>query len=141
MDKETEIPSERSVPITVLLTDDADVIRSAIRKLLASDPEIKMVGEAGTFRQAVESSIELKPHIVVMDIHLPDDSSVDPQEIRSVFDTIGSRLIAISIWDDEDTQELAKSFGAVTLVDKMNLYTELIPAIKSATATSSSRLS
>lgn len=132
VNKEIEFPRERSMPITVLLTDDADVIRKAIRKLLDSDPEIKMVGEAASFRQAVQSSIDLKPHIVVMDVHLPDDAAVKPQEIRSLFDTIGSRLIAISVWNDEETYELAKKFGAVTLVDKMKLYTELIPAIKGA---------
>jgi hypothetical protein len=69
-----------------------------------------------------------------MDIHMPDASSVTPQEIKSLFNTLGSRIIAISFWKDEDTQALARSLGAVTLLDKMRLTTDLIPAIKAATS-------
>jgi hypothetical protein len=65
---------------------------------------------------------------------MPDDSSVSPQEIKSLLNTLGSRLIAISFWDDEGTQALAENLGAVTLLDKMKLVTELIPAIKATTS-------
>ncbi|MGB7436401.1 MAG: hypothetical protein WBR26_05895 [Candidatus Acidiferrum sp.] len=41
-----------------------------------------------------------------------------------------SRIVAISIWNDEKTRELAESFGTVTLLDKMNLSDELIPTIE-----------
>ena len=121
---------ERSTPVTVLLTDDKEVIRSSIRRLLDSDPEINTVGEAVTFQQTIQSSVDLKPQIVIMDLHMPDESSVNPQEIKSLLETLGSRLIAISFWDDEVTRTLAESFGAVALLDKMKLFTELIPAIK-----------
>jgi hypothetical protein len=39
-------------------------------------------------------------------------------------------IIAISLWKDDDTKTLAETFGAHVLLDKMNLYSELIPAIK-----------
>jgi hypothetical protein len=41
----------------------------------------------------------------------------------------------MSFWNDEETQALAKNLGAVTLLDKLRLVTELIPAIKAATVT------
>ena len=123
------------MPITVLLADDKEVVLSSIRLLLGSDPEIRIVGEAASFRQTIQSATDLKPQIIVMDVHMPDDSSVSPQEIKSQLDTLGSRLIAMSFWNDEDTQALAESLGAVTLLDKMRLVTELIPAIKAATVT------
>ena len=122
------------MPITVLLTDDKEVVRSSIRLLLGSDPEIRIVGEAFNFRRRFKSAIDLKPQVVVMDIHMPDASSVTPQEIKSLFNTLGSRIIAISFWKDEGTQALAESLGAVTLLDKMRLTTDLIPAIKAATS-------
>jgi hypothetical protein len=65
---------------------------------------------------------------------MADESSVNPREFKSLLNTLGSRLIAISFWDDQDTQALAESFGAVTMLDKLTLATELIPAIKSATS-------
>jgi DNA-binding NarL/FixJ family response regulator len=75
--------SGRTVPITVLVADDKEVVLSSIRMLLDSDPEIRIVGEAANFRQTLQRASELKPEIVVMDIHMPDESSVSPQEIKS----------------------------------------------------------
>jgi DNA-binding NarL/FixJ family response regulator len=122
------------MPIAVLLTDDKEVVRHSIRLLLDSDSEIRIVGEAVSFQQTIESAAELKPQIILMDLHMADDSSVNPQEIKSLLNTVGSRLIAISFWDDEGTRALAESFGAVTLLDKLTLSTDLIPAIKGATS-------
>jgi DNA-binding NarL/FixJ family response regulator len=120
------------MPVTVLLTDDKDVVRHSIRLLLGSDPEIRIIGEAANFEQAIQCAINLKPQIVLMELHMPDDSLVKPQKIKSVLEGLGSRLIAISFWDDESTKALAQSLGAVMLLDKLTLATELIPAIKAA---------
>jgi DNA-binding NarL/FixJ family response regulator len=120
------------MPITVLLTDDKEVVRHSIRLLIGSHPEICIVGEAANFRQTIERAAELKPQIVVMDLHMADNSAVNPQEIKVLLNNLGSRLIAISFWDDDDTQALAERFGALTLLDKLTLATELIPAIKAA---------
>ena len=54
-------------------------------------------------------------------------------EIKSLLKKLEAQVIAISFWNDEGTQALAESLGAVTLLDKMKLATELIPAIKDAT--------
>lgn len=118
--------------ITVLLIDDKEVIRTSVRLLLDSDPEINIVGEGVNFQQTVQSAMDLKPQVVVMDIHMPDNSTLNPQEFKLLLDTLGSRLIAMSFWNDEDTQELAASLGAAILLDKMKLGTELLPAIKAA---------
>ena len=80
------------MPITVLLTDDKEVVRHSVRLLLSSDPEIHIVGEAVNFQQTIQSAIDLKPQVLVMDLHMADDSSVNPQEIKSVLNTLGSRL-------------------------------------------------
>ena len=121
------------MPITVLLTDDEEAVRRSIRRLLDSDPEIHTVGEAVNVQQTIQRVIELKPQIVVLDLRIADNSSVNPQEIKSQLITLGSRLIAISFWDDSDARALAESLGAATLLDKLTLATELIPAIKAAT--------
>jgi two-component system response regulator NreC len=122
------------MPIAVLMANDKDVVLSSIRLLLNQDPEIRIVGEAASFRQTLQSATDLKPQIVVMDIHMPDESCMSPQEIKSQLESLGSRLIAMSFWNDENTQALAESLGAVVLLDKMKLVTELIPSIKAATS-------
>jgi hypothetical protein len=127
------------VPITVLLSDDKEVMRRSLRVLLDFDPEIQVVGEAGNFQQTVQSAIDLKPQIVVIGLHMLDARSVSPQKIKSVFNRLGSQLVAISFSFDQETRALAQSIGAVILLDKMVLATELIPAIKAATKQRSPR--
>ena len=87
----------RAVPITVLMADDKEVVLSSIRLLLGSDPEVRIVGEAASFRETVQRATDLKPQVVVMDLHMLGESSVSPQEIKSLLDTLGSRLISASI--------------------------------------------
>ena len=65
--------------ITVLLADDKEAVRNSIRMLLESDPEIRTVGEAANFQQTLRSATDLKPQIVVMDLHMPDDSSAEAE--------------------------------------------------------------
>jgi DNA-binding NarL/FixJ family response regulator len=120
------------MPITVLLTNDEEAVRISIRRLLDSDPEIHTVGEAVNFQQTIQFAIELKPQIVVMDLRMAINSSVNLQEIKSQLNTLGSRLIAMSFWNDKVAQALAERLGAVTLLDKLTLTTDLIPAIKAA---------
>ena len=120
----------KNMPITVLLADDADVMRRAIRRVLESEPGIEIIGETADFAQTIKMTTDLKPQIVVMDLHMPDASRVTPSDVKASFASSASQLLAISIWDDEDSQALAKAYGAVAFLDKVNLGIDLIPAIK-----------
>ena len=104
------------------------MMREAIARLLTGNPEIKVVAEATSFSQMMQLVAELRPHVVVMDLHMVDEKLVTPEEIKSSL--AGSRLLAMSIWNDEKAKALADSFGAVALLDKPKLADELIPAIK-----------
>jgi hypothetical protein len=57
-----------------------------------------------------------------------DERTVTPSQFKSSLS--GSRLIAMSLWKDDKTKFLAATLGAVALLDKASLATELIPAIK-----------
>src|SRR5258708_3919659 len=118
--------------ITVLLADDTSLVRKAIRRMLECEPEIEIVGEAADFAETIKMTLDLRPQVVVMDLHMPNSPRVSPSELKASLASCASRLLAISIWNDEDTKILAISYGAVTLLDKPNLATELIPAIKRA---------
>jgi DNA-binding NarL/FixJ family response regulator len=58
------------VPLRVLIADDSPIMRRAIRNLLASEPEIEIVGEATSFREMCELRAKYNPEIVVMDMHI-----------------------------------------------------------------------
>jgi two-component system, NarL family, invasion response regulator UvrY len=118
------------VAIRVLLADDSDVVRRAISRLLEQDPEIEVVGEAVDFTQTIQMTNDLKPEVVILDLHMKDDVELSPGDIKARLNHAPSRILAISIWNDAESKALAESVGAITLLDKMDLVTELIPTIK-----------
>jgi hypothetical protein len=63
-----------------------------------------------------------------MDLRMGAANDVTPSQIKSSLD--GSRVLAISFWNDSETKTLADSYGAVAWLDKTKLALELIPAIK-----------
>jgi two-component system response regulator DevR len=119
----------RVAPLRVLLADDSELVRTAIRRfLLDGHNGIELVGEAVNFAQTIQMSNELKPHVIVMDVRMPDDYKLTPADVRSQMNQ-DSHLLAISGWTDEETKTLADGYGAVDLLDKMKLSELLIPAI------------
>jgi hypothetical protein len=78
-----------------------------------------------SFAQTIELASHTKPEVIVMDVHMREDGET-PSHVKSQLE--GSRIVAISLWADDETKALAEDFGAVCLLDK--LYAELIPAIK-----------
>ena len=103
-------------------------MRQAIRRLLDAQPGIELVGEAADFAQTIQMANDLKPQVIVMDLHMPNDSNLTPLEVQSRLHH-SSRLLAISIWNDGQTKALAESYGAASLLDKMELGKKLIPTI------------
>jgi DNA-binding NarL/FixJ family response regulator len=63
--------------IRLLLVEDQPLLRAGLARLLAEDPSIELVGEAGDGREAVRLAAELKPDLVVMDIRMPVMDGVD----------------------------------------------------------------
>jgi chemotaxis response regulator CheB len=114
--------------ISVLLADDSQIMLKVIARLLKSDPEIEVVGECVSFAQTIDVASKMRPQVIVLDVHMRDELTVTPSHLK--FGLIGSRLLAISIWKDDETKALAETMGAVTLLDKADLATALIPAIK-----------
>jgi DNA-binding NarL/FixJ family response regulator len=116
------------MPIRVLLVDDHERIRDAIGRHVSSGPDIEIVAMAHDFSKAMELCSQLRPDVVLMDVHMPDQKSVNPEQIKTCFSK--SKLIAMSVWIDDETKALADSFGALVLLDKASLSADLIPVIK-----------
>ena len=113
---------------TVLLADDSEIMRKAIVHLLQADPDIQVLAQGASFAQTIKLATKLHPQVIVMDLHMGDDRAVTPSQLKSSLN--GSRLLAMSIWNDDETKSLAETIGAVVLLDKSALASELIPAIK-----------
>jgi DNA-binding NarL/FixJ family response regulator len=113
---------------TVLLADDSEIMRKAILDLLRADPDIQVLAQVASFDQTMKLATKLHPQVIVLDLHMGDERKVTRSELKSCLN--GSRLLAMSIWTDEETKSLAEGIGAVVLLDKTKLADELIPAIK-----------
>jgi len=59
------------VSIKVLLADDQELVRTGFRKILESEDDLEVVGEAANGREAVEAATRLRPHVVLMDVRMP----------------------------------------------------------------------
>jgi chemotaxis response regulator CheB len=114
--------------ISVLLADDSEIMRKVIADLIKGDPEIEVVAECVSFAQTMELATKLHPQVIVLDLHMGDERTVTPSQLKSGLN--GSLLLAMSIWNDDETKSLAETIGAVMLLDKTKLATELIPAIR-----------
>jgi two-component system chemotaxis response regulator CheB len=58
------------MPIKVLVADDSDIVRRAIRQLFQEHPEIELVGEATGFEETIQMTNDLRPHVIVMDVYM-----------------------------------------------------------------------
>jgi chemotaxis response regulator CheB len=117
------------MPVKVLLADDTDLGRRSIRGVLEAHSEIELVGVAATFAQATRMSNDLRPQVIVMDLHMPDDAMISPVEVKSLLNSGTARLLVVSIWRDEQANVLADKFGSFTLLGKSDLDKTLVPAI------------
>jgi len=63
--------------IRVLVVDDHDLARHGLMAILAASPDLEIVGEAKTGREAIESARELLPDVVLMDVRMPDMHGLD----------------------------------------------------------------
>lgn len=119
--------------IKLLLVDDHEVIRTGLRMLLASQPDLVIVGEAASGLQAIEAAVECQPDVVVMDITLPDISGIEAtRRLKEKFP--GIAVVALTIHEDEQYFFEMLQAGAMGYVPKRAAPDDLITAIRAAKA-------
>ncbi|PWT78904.1 MAG: hypothetical protein C5B60_00465 [Chloroflexi bacterium] len=117
--------------IRLLLVDDHAVVRRALRERLQLEPDLEVVGEAGTGREALALAASLAPDVVLMDIEMPDlDGIQATAELRRVLPR--SAVVILSIHDDVPTRVRALAAGAVAFVEKRGATQTLIAAVRQA---------
>jgi DNA-binding NarL/FixJ family response regulator len=82
--------------VRVLLVDDQALIRTGFRMILDAETDIEVVGESATGAQAVDSAKRLKPHVVLMDIRMPEMDGIEATK----------RIVALGDQDDEPVRVL-----------------------------------
>jgi DNA-binding NarL/FixJ family response regulator len=98
--------------------------------MLKADAGLAVIGEAATFAETFRLVDLLKPNIVLLDLHMPDESMNAPEAVKVKILQSAGCILAISVWNDDVAKALAEQFGAKALIDKAHLFSELIPATK-----------
>lgn len=88
-----------SRPITILLADDHSMVRQGFRRILESQPDMQIVGEAANGREAIEKSTALKPDVVVMDVAMPELNGIEATR-RLTEASPRTRVLALSMHKD-----------------------------------------
>jgi DNA-binding NarL/FixJ family response regulator len=115
------------VPVKVLLADDSEIMRRAIQQFLQGRAELELVGEACDFHEAIALADALRPDVLVLDVRMAEKANAELNALRERLTSL--RLVGISAADDEEIKTLAARLGADTLIDKMEMYDKLAPAI------------
>jgi len=117
--------------ITVLLADDHTIVRQGFRLLLEAEPDIAVVGEAETGRQAVQLVRKLRPDVVVMDIAMPQLNGLEAT--RQITKEVPSTKVIIlsSYSHDEYVQQLTEA-GASGYLLKQTAAPDLLKAVREA---------
>jgi DNA-binding NarL/FixJ family response regulator len=93
-------------PIRVYLLDDHEIVRRGLRELVEGSPDMEVVGESGSAREAARRIPALLPDVAVLDVRLPDGSGIEVcREIRSV----DPRIRALMLTSYDDDQALVSS--------------------------------
>ena len=120
---------EAKKPIAVFLLDDHEIVRRGVRDLLEAEPDIQVVGEAGTASSALARIPALKPDVAVLDVRLPDGDGVSVcREIRSRMPEVAC-LMLTSFGDDEALFDAIMA-GAAGYVLKQIRGTDLVGAVR-----------
>lgn len=111
--------SNPSQQVTLLVADDAAVIRKTLRHFLEEEPAIKLLGEARNFAEAISMTAALKPDVILLDLHMPDDCLFKPAFVKA--NLSASRVLAMSLSGDYESEQeirsIAERFGAVRTLD------------------------
>lgn len=115
--------------IRVVLIDDHTVLRDGLRMLLSLEPDLHVVGEAGTGAEGVEAAVAGAPHVVVTDVGLPDmDGAAVTRQLRE--DLPETRVLVLTVHDEDHYIVTLMRAGASGYLLKNAAGTELVDAIR-----------
>jgi two-component system response regulator NreC len=117
------------VSIKIVLADNHQVVRQGLALLLDGEPDIEVVGEAGDWSATIKLIEKLSPHIVIMDICLPDTNGVEAtRRIVSQFPDV--KIIVVSMHSDSLFVLNLLNAGAAGYLLKDCALEELVKAIR-----------
>ena len=114
----------------VLIVDDHILFRQGLVSLLRNEADFEVVGEAGSVCEAIDTALELRPNLILMDFNLPDSSGVEAA--RAILSEIPDcRIIFLTVYADDDKMLEAVRNGACGYLLKNVPIAQLMKAVRS----------
>ena len=127
------MPERPQTPIRIVLADDHNVVREALKLLIDGEPDMTVVAEADEGHAAVEQAVALKPDVIVLDVSMPGMNGL---LAARALKTRAPEIAIVTLTrhtDDGYLQELLRA-GVSAYVLKQSAARELLHAIRTAAA-------
>lgn len=122
------MPFEFTEPVRILLADDHAILRTGLRLMLSSVPNLEVVGEATNGKEALSKADELKPDLVIMDITMPEMNGIEAtQELKRHHPKI--KVLMLTMHENEELLFRTIQAGGSGYVLKKSADNELLDAI------------
>ena len=122
-------------PVRVLVADDHPIVRSGIVGLLASDPSIEVVGEAGDGAEAVALAARLAPDVVLMDLRMPVlDGVAATAQILATAGVTTPRILVLTTYESDEQILAAIEAGASGYLIKASPPAEILAGVHAVAA-------
>ncbi len=115
--------------MNIIITDDHEIIREGLKKIIAKHDDLKIVAEAASIAELEKSLENNRAELVILDISLPDKSGLDfVKDLKSRYPEI--KVLLFSIYPEEKFAKRAISIGADGYLSKSAKPSEIISAIR-----------
>jgi DNA-binding NarL/FixJ family response regulator len=112
-----------------VIADDHELARSGLRSMLAGEPDLEIVGEAATGREALAVCSRLRPDLVLMDVRMPElDGLAATEAIKEAYPD--TSVVIVTLYEDPDYLFKAIRAGAAGYVLKDATRGELLGAVR-----------
>jgi len=115
--------------IKVLIADDHPLVREGLRALIATEPDMDLVGEASDGVEAVDLAMSLQPDVILLDLMMPNKTGIEAiQEIKE--ENPDARILVVTSFGEDENVFPAIKAGALGYLLKDSSPQELLSALR-----------